>query len=231
MTSFADKVLSFNNNLKYPGTLPAGISVMNPFIGNPKISLITSQFYKKFYNDNKKRHMILGINPGRFGAGVTGVPFTDTKRLLDKCAIIADGMQTHEPSSVFVYDVIEAYGGVKKFYSEFYISSVCPLGFTFKNERDKEVNYNYYDSKELMKSCRKFIINCIRSQLEFGIESDVCFCMGMGKNFEFLSSLNDEEKFFDEVIPLEHPRFVIQYKLRSKQLYISKYVDKLREKK
>jgi hypothetical protein len=89
----------------------------------------------------------LGINPGRFGAGVTGIPFTDTKRLEEKCWLTIEGLTTYEPSSVFVYDVIEAYGGVEKFYSDYYISSVCPLGFVKFNEKGKEINYNYYDSR------------------------------------------------------------------------------------
>ncbi len=143
MDTFADKILAFNNKLEFKGKLPRNIRVMNPFKNTSQINLITSRFYKKYYNDNRSRHMILGINPGRFGAGVTGVPFTDTKRLFEKCGIKAVALQTHEPSSVFIYDVIDAYGGVKKFYSNFYINSVCPLGFTFRNGKAKEVNYNY----------------------------------------------------------------------------------------
>jgi hypothetical protein len=42
---------------------------------------ICSSFYQKYYADNKKRSLIIGINPGRFGAGVTGIPFTDPIRL------------------------------------------------------------------------------------------------------------------------------------------------------
>ena len=31
------------------------------------------QFYSKYYSDNNKRILILGINPGRFGSGITGI--------------------------------------------------------------------------------------------------------------------------------------------------------------
>lgn len=31
-----------------------------------------NEFYKKFYNDENERILILGINPGRFGGGLTG---------------------------------------------------------------------------------------------------------------------------------------------------------------
>jgi len=228
--TFADKIISFNDKLEFKGQLPDNISVMNPFKENPPIKLITSGFYKKFYDDNKLRHMILGINPGRFGAGVTGIPFTDTKRLNEICGITVEGLQTHEPSSVFIYDVIKAYGGAKKFYSDFYINSVCPLGFTFFNSKERNVNYNYYDSKELTNACYKFIVQSIRSQIEFGIKRDVCYCMGTGKNYKFFMKLNEEEKFFDKIIPLEHPRYVIQYKMKSKQIYIDVYLDKFKNK-
>lgn len=127
--SFAEKILEFNSRLKFEGKLPAGINIMNPFL-DPQIQTITSLFYRKYYSDDRQRRLILGINPGRFGAGVTGIPFTDTKRLQEKCGIPFDGKGTHEPSSVFVYRVIEAYGGPESFYRDYYIGAVCPLGFT-----------------------------------------------------------------------------------------------------
>ncbi|MHC1702309.1 MAG: uracil-DNA glycosylase family protein [Tenuifilaceae bacterium] len=228
--TFADKIISFNKNLDFKDSLPAGINIMNPFKDNPSIIEVSSMFYRKFYNDNNSRHLILGINPGRFGAGVTGVPFTDTKRMNEKCGITIPGFQTHEPSSVFVYEVIEAYGGVEKFYSEFYINSVCPLGFTSKGNTSKEVNYNYYDSKELTAAVKDFILKNIQKQLELPIKRDVCFCLGAGKNFEFLNKLNLEYQFFERIVPLDHPRFVMQYKSKQKQVYINKYVDLLKMK-
>jgi hypothetical protein len=113
MSTFADRIIEFNRSLEFNPELPYGISVMNPFIESPEALKISSAFYKKFYNDNKMRRLILGINPGRFGAGVTGVPFTDTKRLSDKCGLEIKGKHTHEPSSVFIYEVIDAYGGAE----------------------------------------------------------------------------------------------------------------------
>lgn len=75
---------------------------MNPFQENENIISISSSFYKKYYNDNNSRHLILGINPGRFGAGLTGIPFTDPKRLESNCNIKFNGALAHELSSVFV---------------------------------------------------------------------------------------------------------------------------------
>ncbi|HWV68816.1 uracil-DNA glycosylase family protein, partial [Chitinophaga sp.] len=132
-------------------------------------------------------------------------------------------------SSVFVYDVIDAYGGVKKFYRKFYISSICPLGFTSLQPGGKEVNYNYYDSAALRKAAYPFIVNSLKEQLQWNISREVCYCMGTGKNAAFLQALNEKEKFFGKVIPLEHPRFVMQYKSKTKSQYIDKYLAAFEE--
>ncbi len=224
MKTFADKVIAFNSKVEFNGKLPAGIRIMNPYKEDKAILPLSGIFYKKYYNDTHPRHLILGINPGRFGGGVTGVPFTDTKRLIDNCHIPYAGKSTHEPSSAFVYEMIDAYGGPVSFYRNFYINSVCPLGFTSAGSNGKEVNYNYYDSKELTNAVYDFIINNIEHQIRLGIETDVCFCFGTGKNENFLRKMNEKEKFFKNIIALEHPRFIMQYKSKMKQIYIDKYL-------
>lgn len=224
--TFAGKAISFFKELEFRGKLPTGISIMNPFRENPDVIPVISQFFLKFYNDTNPRHMILGINPGRFGAGSTGIPFTDTKRLAGKCGITMPGLVTFEPSSAFIYEMIDAYGGPEKFYSDFYISAVSPLGFT-RAGRKKQVNYNYYDSKQLIDAVSDFIRKNLEEQLEFGIIKDVCFCLGTGKNYKFLQKLNESSGFFGRIVPLEHPRFIMQYKSKQKELYISKYIEEL----
>ncbi|HSV11955.1 MAG TPA: uracil-DNA glycosylase family protein [Hanamia sp.] len=225
MKTFADKIISFNKNIAFEGVLPKNISIMNPFKENKEALDISTKFYKKFYDDFEKRFLILGINPGRFGAGVTGVPFTDTKRLLEECGLPFSGKPTHEPSATFIYEMITAYGGAKEFYSKFYIHSICPLGFTIMNDKGKEVNYNYYDNKELTDSVYDFIIENIKKQISFGISTDICFCFGTGKNEKFLRKINEEYHFFKKIIALEHPRFIMQYKSKTKKFYIDKYLE------
>lgn len=224
MNHFADRVISFNESLQLDADLPNGIRVMNPFRENPEALRVSSAFYRKFYNDNRERGLILAINPGRFGAGVTGIPFTDTKRLTENCGLSIRDVSTHEPSSVFVYQVIEAYGGVEKFYRDFYINSVCPLGFVRRNSKGRDVNYNYYDSKELQETVLPFAVEAIRAYIDAGCKTDVCFCMGTGKNYKVLNQLNREHGFFGRIIPLEHPRYVVQYKSALTDEYISKYL-------
>lgn len=224
METFADKVIDFNKHVHFTGKLPDGISIMNPYKESKSAVDASTAFYKKFYNDTQQRHLILGINPGRFGAAVTGVPFTDSKRLTNECGIIYTGKETHEPSSVFIYEMIKAYGGPKAFYEKLYINSVCPLGFTAMSKTGKEVNYNYYDSKELTSAVYDFIIDNIHKQIRLGVATDICFCFGTGKNEKFLRELNEQHKFFGRIVALEHPRFIVQYKAKSMQLYIDKYL-------
>lgn len=225
MKTFAERVIAFNQDLDFRGPLPAGIRIMNPFKENKEAMRISSEFYRKFYNDLLPRHLILGINPGRFGAGITGVPFTDPKRLIEKCGLQYQGDLTHEPSSVFIYEMIDAYGGPAAFYKDFYIHSVCPLGFTKQGPKGKEVNYNYYDSKSLINAVYPFIVENIYKQIDLGVKTDICYCFGTGENEKFLRRLNDEMKFFKKIIALEHPRFIVQYKAKSKATYIDKYLD------
>ncbi len=228
-STFADKAIRFNRELTYTGRpLPEGIRIMNPFEETEEALKVSELFYKQYYNDNRRRHLILGINPGRLGAGLTGIPFTDPKRLKSECGIDYNGRVTHEPSSVFIYEMIHAYGGIETFYSDFYINSPCPLGFTSVDAAGKEKNYNYYDSKELTAAVSDFIIANIRKLITMGVYTNTCFCLGTGKNEQFLNKLNAEHGFFGNIIALEHPRFIMQYKSKQKSFYIDKYVSLLK---
>ena len=139
---FSADIIRFFEELEYNESLPEGISIMNPFRDNPVILPLITRFYNKFYSDDNQRYLIMGINPGRFGAGVTGIPFTDSKRLTGKCGLSIKGISTFETSSVFVYEMIDAYGGVNSFYDKFFISAVCPLGFTSVSKNGTNINYN-----------------------------------------------------------------------------------------
>jgi len=224
--TLAKKILDYHFNLKSDLPLPENIHWLNPFEDAGEVRQIIHSFYNKFYNDTQSRTLIFGINPGRLGAGATGIPFTDTKRLKSHCQIPCQSIETHEPSSVFVYEVIDAFGGVDAFYSQFYINSVCPLGFVI-DKKGKKTNYNYYDSKALQDCVQPFIIDNIKAQIDIAGQTDRAFCLGTGKNFKYLSQLNSQHHFFKKIIPLEHPRYIMQYKNKQKYFYIEQFIDKL----
>ncbi|MBS1587366.1 MAG: DUF4918 family protein [Bacteroidetes bacterium] len=224
--TFAGRVLRLFKKVDYKGALPEGIAIMNPY-KDKRVMVCVKAFYNKYYGDNNRRRLILGINPGRLGAGATGIPFTDPKRLIEKCGIPYAGKLLHEPSSVYVYEMIEAYGGAEAFYADYYISSVCPLGFVKMDRQGKATNYNYFDSKGLIGMLRDFIDWNIKEQIKIGCDTDKVFCLGYSKNYQFLSQLNKENKYFGEIVPLEHPRFIVQYKSKEKDRYIADYLKKL----
>lgn len=221
--SFGEKVIQFNRTLQYRGNLPPGFRVINPYLDNPETLEVMRRFYQKFYNDTRKRKLILGINPGRHGAGVTGVPFTDTKRLESECGIAMQSAHTHEMSSVFIYDMIAAFGGAAHFYSEFYINSPFPLAIVRKTPEGKWVNANYYDSPGLAAMLEDFMTDCLRTHVSMGIDTSAVFVLGK-KNAAFIEKINLKAKLFQKLCILEHPRYIQQYRSRDKALFIHKYL-------
>ncbi|UFK98697.1 SMUG2 DNA glycosylase family protein [Kaistella faecalis] len=222
MKTFGEKVVAFNKELKYSGKLPDGFDLLNPFFDNAETLTVMATFYQKFYNDHHQRKFIIGINPSRHGAGVTGVPFTDTKRLESACGIRMESARTHEVSSVFMYDMIEAFGGAEQFYSDFYINSPFPLAIIRKTARGG-LNANYYDDKDLFQTLKPFMIQSLKDHISLGLDISEVFILGK-KNAVFIEKINQQEKFFDKITVLEHPRYIQQYKSKEKQLYIDKYL-------
>lgn len=220
--TFADHVIKFNENLSYTGNVPEGFDVLNPYLENPETLMVMQKFYHKYYNDSSRRKFIIGINPSRHGAGVTGVPFTDTKRLESVCGIKMESAHTHEISSVFMYDMIEGYGGADLFYKDVYINSPFPLAIVRKT-KNGWLNANYYDDKKLFEAVKDFMIESLKKHISLNLDTSEVFILGK-KNADFMSKLNKETKLFDKMTVLEHPRYIQQYKSKEKQLYIDKYI-------
>lgn len=216
------QILDFYRSLNPEFPLPNRVHLMNPFL-EQETYRACAEFYHRYYRDRRTRIILFGINPGRFGAGVTGVPFTDPIRLEEICGIKNDFDKKPELSSEFVYDMIEAYGGVNRFYSDFFISAVCPLGFTQDGK-----NLNYYDDKDLLRKSEPFIVKSIHQQLEIFDSNKVAFSLGKGKNFQYFTKINEKYHFFEEIKALPHPRWVMQYRRKKKDNFINEYVDQLR---
>ncbi|GEN75190.1 SMUG2 DNA glycosylase family protein [Chryseobacterium hagamense] len=225
--TFAEQVIKFNNNLHYRGKLPDDFMVMNPYLNNPETMEVMKEFYRKYYNDSNQRKFFLGINPSRHGSGVTGVPFTDTKRLESICGIKMTSAYTHEVSSVFVYDMIAEYGGAEEFYRDVYINSPFPLAIVRKS-KSGWINANYYDDKALFAAVKDFMIDSLKKHLSLNLDSSEIFVMGK-KNADFISKINNEANLFEKMTVLEHPRYIQQYKSKEKQLYIDKYILALKK--
>ena len=225
--TIGQRIIAFNKGLQYTGKLPEGFAVLNPYLDNPETLQVMTSFYDKYYNDEVPRKFIIGINPSRYGAGVTGVPFTDTKHLENDCGIPMLSARTHEVSSVFVYDMIAQYGGVAAFYKDYYINSPFPLAIVRKNAQGNWLNANYYDDPELFALTREYMIETLKKHIAIGLDTNEVYILGK-KNATFLEKLNKEASLFKKMVVLEHPRYIEQYKSKEKQLYIDKFITLLK---
>ena len=215
--TISDKVLRFYRNLTIDRKIPDGITVMNPYRNSESLRCCKA-FYSRYYDDSRPRQLIVGINPGRFGGGLTGIPFTDPIKLERICGIPNNLEKKPEHSADFVYRLIEVFGGPQKFYSHFFIGAVCPLGFT----RDGK-NLNYYDMKELTEAVTNFIVQSLKQQKVIAGNPETCYCLGEGKNYAFLQKFNNQYNFFNHLVALPHPRFIMQYKRKSLENYMDRY--------
>ena len=214
--TFGDRAYRFYTSLSTP-RVPRGVEVMNPYTV-PEVQGYLRAFLDKFFDDELQRVLLLGINPGRFGAGVTGITFTDPVAMADECGIMSHFPRKRELSSIYVYEVVNRMGGPAEFYRRFFLAAVCPLGFTRRG-----VNMNYYDDRKLEQAVTPFIVSSVEQHIAFGGRRDDVVILGRGSNARFFSRLNDKHGWFDRVHPVDHPRFIMQYRRKRLDDYVSSY--------
>lgn len=230
--TLADRLLKHVLSFSLKGVkLPPDVGVLDPFNGpnEEEVRRIVTAFHRKYYSDDRPRVLMLGINPGRLGAGSTGLSFTDTKRCENDLGIPVKGLRTHEPSSDFFYRMVRAAGGPRAFYRTVYVHAICPLGFVKEQPKGTAVNLNYYDDKALEKAVTPFVEQWLRTLVACGMRTDVVYCIGTGRNAAYFTKLNERLGLFDRIIALEHPRYVMQYKAKQVDTYIAKYLNALGE--
>jgi uracil DNA glycosylase superfamily protein len=194
---------------------------MNPYT-DAHVRGYVRAFLDKYFSDTEKRVLVFGINPGRFGAGITGITFTDPVALAKDCGIENDLPRRQEISSIFIYKVIERYGGTHEFYRRVFLTAVSPLGFTRNGN-----NLNYYDDPALARAVTPFVTDTIEQQIALGGRRDRAIVLGIGKNARFLQQLNEKHGFFQKIDALEHPRWIMQYRRRQLEQYLAKYEEAL----
>jgi Domain of unknown function (DUF4918) len=217
----SDAILKFLRDINPHFQLPGDIFCMIPQ-SNAETWQLMQTFYYKYYGDRESRILIFGINPGRHGGGLTGIPFTDPIRLENVCGIQNPFRKIPELSSEFIYKVIERFGGPKNFYGRFFFTSLSPVGFTRAGK-----NLNYYDDKQLLHLIGPFVEDSIEKQKNLLSVMDNCFCLGEGANFKYFSALNSQKNYFRQIEPLPHPRWIMQYRRKKLNEYISLFVEKL----
>lgn len=221
-SEFGDRVAAFLTSLRFDVPLPDGFAVMDPY-RNADVVDVVQQFCRRYYTGDHLRLPVWGINPGRFGAGVTGLSFTDPYALRHDLDLATTIEGRREPSAEFVYKVVQAYGGPQAYYHDVYMSALSPLGFTKGG-----VNINFYDHPGLQRDIVPFVVDCMRRQTEMGLRADVCVVLGTGKLKTFMETHIRPVLGYAEVAYLEHPRYVIQYRRRFMDDYVRTYVDTIR---
>jgi hypothetical protein len=216
---FSKKAIKYFRNIEPPAILPAGVEILNPY--KDRMYLV-EEFYNHFFNDDKPRVFIFGINPGRFGGGLTGISFTDPVALRNFCGIENDLGNKRELSSEFIYMMIERFGGTEEFFRSCYLTALFPFAL-LKNKK----NYNFYDDKETFKRLLPSLKESVEKQSSFGAGKDKVISLGL-KNAGILSLINDELKLFKRIEVLEHPRFIMQYKRKSVDDFIRKYIKAIK---
>jgi len=216
--SFGDRVLAFYRTLVRPQVSARPVEWIDPY-HSPEVRRAMDAFYGTFYSDDRPRLFVFGINPGRFGAGLTGIPFTDRYALAHSCGIPTSLPQRQELSATFIHRVIQKWGGATPFFGGVYITAVCPLGLLSRG-----VNFNYYDDRAVLSELEPFLLVCIRRQIDFGARRQAAVVVGSGQNFRVLQRLNAEHGFFEELRAVEHPRFIMQYRRTEVDQYVSRYL-------
>jgi len=221
--TFSKQILDFYFSLPKKLPLPNGVETIYPY-DNPETRDVTQRFFNKYYDDTRPRTYLIGINPGRLGSGITGIGFTDAYHLEKYCDIPSSFDKKAELSASFMFEVIEAYGGVEKFYADNFFTTVMPLGL-LKNGK----NYNYYDDKETESSLEPFITKTLLEQMSFPQAKPNIICVGTGKNLKYLQAFNEKYHCFESIDVVPHPRWVMQYRRKEKQKYIGIYLEALRK--
>ncbi|MBB4808213.1 hypothetical protein HNP38_003554 [Chryseobacterium defluvii] len=72
------------------------------------------------------------------------------------------------------------------------------------------------------------MIDSLKKHISLNLDTSEVFILGK-KNADFIAKLNQEEKLFDTMTVLDHPRFIQQYKSKEKDLYIDKYILALKK--
>ena len=80
---------------------------------------------------------------------------------------------------------------------------------------------------ELFALTREYMIETLKKHIALGLDTQKSICLRQEKMLLFLEKLNKEASLFGEMVVLEHPRYIEQYKSKEKQLYIDKILSPL----
>jgi hypothetical protein len=151
------------------------------------------QFNEKYYAEGYPKIVLCGINPGKNGAGKTGIPFLD----FDSLSKLIDGIEhtDTERSAQFFYDVVQEFGA-ERFFRSFYVTNISWIGYIKENK-----NVNYY---QLSDPIKKFIYKTFKYEMDaIAPKSIISLSQEVYKTVNELFPDND----IDTGISLPHPNY------------------------
>lgn len=220
--AFGSAIARFLTGVEPPAGLPPGFEVLNPYV-EPEVQRVVRAMVRRYYVAAPSRISVWGINPGRFGAGLTGLSFTDPWAVAHQLNVPTTLVGRRELSAEFISDVIDAYGGPSAFYHDIYLGAVSPLGYVKEG-----VNVNFYDTPELLRAVTPYAISYMKQQLAFGLRNDVAVVLGSGKLKHAMERFINPEVGIQNIVYLDHPRFIMQYRRSQRSAYVERYVETLR---
>ncbi len=202
---------------KYSETLKSkNVKILSDFIDN-KNNII--EFHKKYVEPNSPKIVICGINPGRNGAGLTGIPFIDFESLSNMLPDI--NKKDREQSANFFFSVIQQFG-IETFYKYFYVTNISWFGFS---RIDKSKNVNYYE-KDISTEIAICLIDKFVEEMDL-INPDYIIPLSKTVLYE-LESLKNQQKIRAEIgTCLNHPSWIVTYRRKDVITWRQKYVDTL----
>ena len=217
--TFVTRVIEFYENFAVPPGLPSDLSLTNPYQDDNRRAAINS-YYSKYFDDDKFRHHILGINPSRMNATATGIHYTDGFALQNYCDIGNSFSKSRELTSDFFYRVVIAVGGPEKFFGRVFPWAMMPVTVT------KKGNYANYYANDVVEDLSKLVENNVHWTSKLPSTGRLVI-LGSGENKKFFQKLSGAPFGYNEVRVLPHPRWIMQYNHSKLNIYVDEYIDAL----
>ena len=186
------------------------ITILYGFIENRELVRL---YYQAFYISKTPRIVLCGINPGKNGAGKTGIPFIDFNGASELFPNV--DQDDKERSAQFILSVISEIGKMK-FHKNVYMTNLSWFGFIQDNK-----NMNYFDLPTPLESVftDSFLseMEIVRPKMIIPLSKDV---------EQALNKMTEEGRLNYPVGPrLPHPYYCSFGKREDK--YKEKYVNRI----
>lgn len=216
--NYSDSVLRFYRDFAVGDVFDNALQLHNPYDAPSRQAVMTA-FYEKYFNDDKSRIHILGINPSRLNNTSTGIHYTDGFSLQNYCGIPNDFFKSRELTSDFFYRVVEKMGGANEFYANVFPWAAMPVALT---EHGKYANYYEVENDRVEQ-----IVSANIEWLTTLPRRGKLVVLGLGENRARIKKLDGFPFGYGEVHYLPHPRWVLQYNRAKLEHFIEMYIDAL----